>query len=252
MSYRRIFFWALAFIIMFAVGVIVSTKAPKAPKPLPTFSGFKTIGTDVAKRPSTPTPPPTATPTPQQITYYTVKEGDTLESISLRFGVSWIDLANLNKIANPNYIEVGQILQISHDPADYKDIDPYYFDEIYKAEDGEKHILVVLSEQKLYTYEGDKLLTSYTISSGVAQYPTVTGIYKIQTKLTSTTMSGQGYNYPDVKNTMYFYGDYGIHGTYWHNNFGTPMSHGCVNMSEPDSKEVFNWAEVGTIVQVIP
>lgn len=252
MSYRRIFFWALAFIIMFAVGAIVATKAPKAPKPLPTFSDFKTISTDSAKRPSTPTPPPTATPTPQQITYYTVTEGDTLESISLRFGVNWIDLANLNKISNPSYIEVGQILKISHNPDDYKNIDPYFIDEIYKAEEGEKHILVVLSEQKLYTYEGDKLLNSYLISSGVAQHPTVTGIFKIWIKLESTRMTGPGYDLSNVPYTMYFYGDYGIHGTYWHNNFGTPMSHGCVNMSEPDSKEVFDWAEVGNIVQVIP
>jgi lipoprotein-anchoring transpeptidase ErfK/SrfK len=47
---------------------------------------------------------------------------------------------------------------------------------------------------------------------------------------------------------MYFYRGYGLHGTYWHNNFGTPMSHGCVNLSTPDARWLFSWAPVGTKV----
>ena len=49
---------------------------------------------------------------------------------------------------------------------------------------------------------------------------------------------------------MYFYKDYGIHGTYWHNNFGTPMSHGCVNLTIPDAEWLYNWASYGTTVKV--
>jgi hypothetical protein len=41
---------------------------------------------------------------------------------------------------------------------------------------------------------------------------------------------------------QYFYEDYGFHGTYWHNNFGHPMSHGCVNMTNADAKWLFDWA----------
>jgi hypothetical protein len=41
---------------------------------------------------------------------------------------------------------------------------------------------------------------------------------------------------------------YGLHGTYWHDNFGTPMSHGCVNLSNADAQWLFNWASVGTKV----
>lgn len=47
-------------------------------------------------------------------------------------------------------------------------------------------------------------------------------------------MTGPGYDLPNVPYTMYFYQGYGLHGTYWHNNFGTPMSHGCVNMPTPE------------------
>jgi lipoprotein-anchoring transpeptidase ErfK/SrfK len=49
---------------------------------------------------------------------------------------------------------------------------------------------------------------------------------------------------------MYFYEDYALHGAYWHNNFGTPMSHGCVNMNVADAGWIFDWAPVGTLVNV--
>ncbi len=50
--------------------------------------------------------------------------------------------------------------------------------------------------------------------------------------------------------TCQFYQGYGIHGTYWHDNFGTPMSHGCVNLRNDDAKWFFEFSEVGTPVIV--
>jgi len=76
----------------------------------------------------------------------------------------------------------------------------------------------------------------------------VVGEYQIYVKLFSTDMAGPGYYLADVPYTMYFYKGYGIHGTYWHNNFGTPMSHGCVNMRTTDANWVFDLANVGTWV----
>jgi lipoprotein-anchoring transpeptidase ErfK/SrfK len=49
---------------------------------------------------------------------------------------------------------------------------------------------------------------------------------------------------------MYFYKDYGLHGTYWHNNFGTPMSHGCINLKTKDAGWLFDYAKVGTVVNI--
>jgi lipoprotein-anchoring transpeptidase ErfK/SrfK len=63
-------------------------------------------------------------------------------------------------------------------------------------------------------------------------------------------MSGPGYYLPDVPYVMYFYKDYGLHGTYWHHNFGTPMSHGCVNFPTVDAGWIFENSRVGTIVNV--
>lgn len=109
---------------------------------------------------------------------------------------------------------------------------------------------VDLSDQRMYAYEGDTLVRTFVVSTGTWQTPTVTGRFKVWIKLRSAPMSGPGYYLPDVPYIMYFYGDYGIHGTYWHNNFGVPMSHGCVNLSISDAEWAYNFASVGTVVNV--
>jgi len=63
-------------------------------------------------------------------------------------------------------------------------------------------------------------------------------------------MRGPGYHLEDVPYVMYFSGDFGLHGTYWHNNFGNPMSHGCVNLKTEDAKWLYNWVKVGTVVRI--
>ena len=115
---------------------------------------------------------------------------------------------------------------------------------------GKRWIDVNLSEQRVYAYEGDIIVNAFIVSTGTARTPTVTGNYKIWIKLKSTTMSGPGYHLTNVPYTMYFYKGYGLHGTYWHNNFGTPMSHGCVNLAIPDAQWLYNWALEGTEVNV--
>jgi lipoprotein-anchoring transpeptidase ErfK/SrfK len=115
---------------------------------------------------------------------------------------------------------------------------------------GVRWIDVDLSEQRLYAYEGNTLVASFLVSTGVPAYPTVVGKFHIYIKLESTLMTGPGYYLPNVPYTMYFYKGYGIHGTYWHNNFGQPMSHGCVNMYTPDAKWLFYWAPLGTLVNI--
>ncbi len=115
---------------------------------------------------------------------------------------------------------------------------------------GEHWIDVNLSEQRVYAYEGDTVVNSFVVSTGTWQTPTVTGSYKVWIKLRSTTMTGPGYYLPNVPFTMYFYKGYGLHGTYWHNNFGTPMSHGCVNLRTEDAEWLYDFSYVGTTVNV--
>lgn len=109
---------------------------------------------------------------------------------------------------------------------------------------------VDLSQQMLYAYDGQDLVNSFLVSTGVAAHPTVVGQFYVYVKYLYTDMSGPGYYLPDVPYTMYFYQGYGIHGTYWHNNFGTPMSHGCINMRTSDAAWMYDFASVGTLVNI--
>ncbi len=116
--------------------------------------------------------------------------------------------------------------------------------------DGVRWIDINLSEQRLYAYQGNAMANAFVVSTGTWAHPTVTGTFHIWNKTRIQDMSGPGYYLPDVPYVMYFYKDYGMHGTYWHNNFGTPMSHGCVNLTIPDSEWLYNWAYVGLTVKV--
>ena len=118
----------------------------------------------------------------------------------------------------------------------------------------ERWIDVNLSTQTLTAYEGNTAVFSTLISSGLPAYPTVTGQFRIWLRYESQTMDGTrlGYDYylTGVPYVMYFYQDYALHGTYWHNNFGTPMSHGCVNLETNDAQWVYNFTSMGTLVNV--
>jgi lipoprotein-anchoring transpeptidase ErfK/SrfK len=118
----------------------------------------------------------------------------------------------------------------------------------------DKHIEVDLQAQKLYPVENGKKIAEFDISTGKwGQTPT--GEFTIWIKLKYTHMSGGNqalgtyYNLPNVPYTMFFYNNeipqsrgYGIHGTYWHSNYGEPMSHGCINMRTRDVEKLFYWA----------
>jgi lipoprotein-anchoring transpeptidase ErfK/SrfK len=111
-------------------------------------------------------------------------------------------------------------------------------------------IQVDISQQKLVAWEGKNPVYAMRVSTGKTKTPTRTGIFNVQTKLRRTKMQGKDYNVPNVPNVMYYSGGYGIHGAYWHNNFGTPVSHGCVNLRPNQAKRLYNWASVGTPVIV--
>lgn len=115
-----------------------------------------------------------------------------------------------------------------------------------------KHIYVDLAKQMLYAYEDQKLAMSFPVSTG-KWGPTPTGDFKIWVKLKYTRMTGgEGadfYDLPNVPYVMFFSNEevaasrgYSLHGAYWHNNFGHPMSHGCVNIKPENAEKLFYWA----------
>ncbi len=106
-----------------------------------------------------------------------------------------------------------------------------------------KWIEVYLRQQKLVAYEDGKPVFEALVSTGTARYPTVTGRFRIYLKLLYSDMAGPGYYLRNVPYVMYFYRGYALHGTYWHNNFGRPMSHGCINLRVEDARWLFYWTE---------
>ena len=110
----------------------------------------------------------------------------------------------------------------------------------------EKWIEVSLEQQMLRAWEGNKIVMEFAISSG-KWFPTPKGTYNIWYKTRSQTMKGGSrelgtyYNLPNVPHNMFFYKGFAVHGAYWHSNFGTPMSHGCVNAPLDKVASLFEW-----------
>ncbi|WP_232304510.1 L,D-transpeptidase family protein [Microbacterium sp. XT11] len=114
---------------------------------------------------------------------------------------------------------------------------------------------VNLSAQTATLYENGAVVKSWKISSGRAGTPTDVGNFKVYAHVRMQDMRGSNpdgtkYVTEDVPWVTYFNGDEAFHGTYWHSNFGTPMSHGCVNMPIDVAKYVYDWAPVGLEVSV--
>lgn len=159
--------------------------------------------------------------------------------------------------------------------------------EVYKEGDDiddTKYIAVDISEQKLYAYKDNKVVYTFKVSTGLTDTPTVGGEYFIHYKTPSRYMQGPSkadidkenellknststtktkmytatstnvkgyYDLPGVPFDMYFSEDgSAIHGAYWHNNFGRPHSHGCVNLNLDDAETLYRWAPVGTWVVI--
>jgi len=118
----------------------------------------------------------------------------------------------------------------------------------YAPEGESKWIEVDLSEQMVIAHENGVPVRAFVVSTGLPQWPTVQGRFRIWAKTAAQTMSGGSraagdyYSLPNVQWVSYFYQDYGLHGAYWHNNFGQPMSHGCVNMTNEDAEWLFFWS----------
>lgn len=121
-----------------------------------------------------------------------------------------------------------------------------------------KYIIVDRSDQMLYAYADETLFMQTPISTGLLLTPTPRGTFTIYKKTPSRYMQGplpgisdQYYDLPGVPWTLYFTQEgAAIHGAYWHEKFGRPWSHGCVNVSLTEAETLYRWADVGTQVIV--
>jgi len=170
---------------------------------------------------------------------------------------------------------VGQILadkyKLEQDPVEQGDI-PTYSEDLFvppptptpepstsgvanAPADGERWIEINLSSQYMIAWQGDVPVMETYVSTGRPGFDTPPGTYYILVKMPYDDMEGvlggEYYNVPEVPDVMYFTNvGHAIHGTYWHNNFGSVMSHGCVNVPLGTSGWLYEWTPVGARVEI--
>ncbi|MDQ0644726.1 L,D-transpeptidase family protein [Microbacterium murale] len=171
--------------------------------------------------------------------------GDVLEELTV--GVSGRTLGDTSTVASDfaEQLEAGnsvQPIEVSETP--------------FASTTLTREIDINLANQTVSAIENGVVVDSWSVSSGAGEFATHTGSFQIGWKTSSQNMGNrdlsQAPNYfqPDVKWVMYFNGDEALHGVYWHSNWGTPMSHGCVGMPEYAAQWLYNWAPEGVNVYV--
>lgn len=119
----------------------------------------------------------------------------------------------------------------------------------------EKWVEVDLTNQYMVAWQGNVRVVETYVSTGRDQFATPPGTFYVLSKIPSQTMEGviggEYYNVPNVPNVLYFTNvGHAFHGTYWHNNFGTPMSHGCVNLPMDIAEWMYGWAGIGMRIEI--
>ena len=109
----------------------------------------------------------------------------------------------------------------------------------------ERWVAVNLKEQTAVAYEGDRPVYAALVATGLPGTPTVQGVFRTWRRLDTGVMAGSGYYIEDVTWTCYFYSGYALHTAYWHDAFGRPRSHGCVNLSPYDAWWIYQWSAAG-------
>jgi lipoprotein-anchoring transpeptidase ErfK/SrfK len=273
---------SMAGLVAWTAPAPVAASAEEQPAPTQPIAAVPVLVTEAVATPALPEatpvlpeqqdqePVPLEATEPVSTVPYTVQRGDTLASIAAAHGVALGELIRANRIVDPNVIYVGQTLQIPADglevpvaetpespvePEEPEATDPSAWEPIFVPADPAgiqeaRWIDVDLSEQRVTAYEGQTPVRTTLASTGLPGTPTPEGQFRIWIKLRYDDMAGPGYYLEDVPYVMYFYQGYGLHGVFWHGNFGHPMSHGCVNLPTLEAEWLFNWAEVGTLVNV--
>ncbi len=112
------------------------------------------------------------------------------------------------------------------------------------TDDDERWFDIDLDEQVLVAYEGARPVYATLVSTGKRKHRTPTAIARVVSKLEHAAMTSEreSYSVADVPWTMYYDGDYALHTAYWHDGFGAPRSHGCINLAPHDARLLYHWS----------
>lgn len=181
---------------------------------------------------------------------YTVEEGDTLSDIAFRYGLDARTVAVVNNLPADAWLWPGQKLQL---PVEWQVKDA-------PKPALAKRIEVDVSDQRAYAWEGNTLRYKFVVSTGLPTHPTRRGRFTIQTKLPNAVSTGLNLDMPYWMG-IYYAGstENGFHALpinrannvkMWGGFIGRPISYGCIVLRDSDAAVLYNWAEMGTIVDI--
>jgi LysM repeat protein len=179
---------------------------------------------------------------------YVVRAGDTLSRIAEQFNTTAFALAQSNGLADASRIRVGQVLHV-----------PRAVSGLPGSSGGPKRILISLSEQHLYAFEGEETVYSFICSSGRAPYYTRAGDFRVQSKIPNAYGGAWDIWMPHWLGIYWAGGtENGIHAlpimqngqTLWAGYLGSPVSYGCIVLGTAEAELLFSWAEIGTAVSI--
>jgi LysM repeat protein len=182
-------------------------------------------------------------------TVYTVQPGDTLLVIAWNQGIPLWRIIQANPGLDPDHLIAGTDLVI---PSRDELIDlPVVMG---------KRILVDLTDQHLYGFEGDNLVISEIISTGIDRSPTQPGIFQVRSHVPNAYASVWDLYMPDFIGIYEAWPGFenGFHGlpvlssgqTLWGGVLGRPVSYGCIILNSNAAKNLYSWAEEGVIVEI--
>lgn len=204
--------------------------------------------------PGSPTTPSMAYQPQHASTTHEIQPGETLASIAHRYDVALWTLVRINNVANPALVVPGQMLVIPRGGS----LAPASTPTPVTA-GGEKRIVVDLSDQHLFAYQGGGLVYSFVVSTGMPGAGTRTGVFRVLDKYPNAYASTWNLQMP------YWMGIYwsgslenGIHALpilangqrLWEGYLGTPVSYGCVILGTQQARMLYQWAEVGMPVVI--
>jgi lipoprotein-anchoring transpeptidase ErfK/SrfK len=182
-------------------------------------------------------------------TSFTVRSGDTAYSISAKVGIPYWRIENANPGVNFNALSAGQQVTI-----------PSKNDLLPVPVVLGKRIVISISQQHMWIYENGNVVHDYVISSGMADSPTLPGVFQVTEHIDNAYGASWDLWMPNWLSIYEAAPDFfnGIHGLpmlhsgvrLWGSALGHPASYGCIILGLKEAADVYNWAENGVVVEI--
>lgn len=184
-------------------------------------------------------------------TTYQVSAGESLWAISLKLGMPMWRIMRVNDGLTTSNVEAGMVLTI-----------PSKNDLLPLPVIPNKRIVVDISSQRMTVYEDGAVRNTYIVSTGIANSPTMAGVFQVQTHEINAYASNWDLYMPHFIGIYEAWPDFmnGIHGLpllssgqrLWASTLGSPASYGCIILDLAAAEDLYYWAEDGVAIEITP